>query len=106
MYIWETEEETPEKSGRPQLKSPVWLDLLPAPPENPTKRRVKKMSKAMKPSTTIATVERSMPATVLASRGEKLPKISVSEAVSEAVSEEVWVDEMTLVGRRVLISRD
>merc|ERR1719507_2369828 len=30
------------------------------------------MSKAMKPSTTIATVERSMPATVLASRGEKL----------------------------------
>merc|ERR1719331_2563702 len=72
LYIWETEEETPEKSGRPQLKSPVWLDLLPAPAVRETKAKVARISKAMKASTTIATSVRVMPATVLASRGEKL----------------------------------
>lgn len=73
-----------EKSGRPQLKSPVWLDLLPAPPEATTRRRVPMISRRMKAKTIPRTPVRSSPANVLAEAvfGGKLPKISISRSVS------------------------
>ena len=82
LYIWDTEEYTPERSGRPQLKKPAWLlDLFPAPAEKITRRAVPRISRRMKARTMPRTVERSIPATVRATlldkiRGEKLPKIS------------------------------
>ena len=73
-----------EKSGRPQLKSPVWLDLLPAPPENRTRRKVPMISRRMKARTMPRTPVKSSPANVLAEAvwGGKLPKISISRSVS------------------------
>ena len=49
---------------------------MPAPAEKITKRAVPRISRRMKAKTIPRTVESSMPATVLASPGEKLPKIS------------------------------
>ena len=68
-----------EKSGRPQLNSPVWLDLFPA-TEPPTRSKVKRISRRMKAKTIPRTAVRSIPATVLAVAEwrKKLPKISIS----------------------------
>lgn len=69
LYISETLLYSPEKEGRPQLKSPPWLERFPAPPDKTTNANVPTISRRIKANTMTKTVDRSIPVTVLDSWG-------------------------------------